>query len=196
MSRLTRPALAVLVAVVALTVAGCGDDDTTSATVVQGPDATAPAPAATAPATTTETATTPSTSTSTSTNPTATTGVPPGGVKPTTTGGAPAGGEEGEGGAGDEEAVRVPVTLTAAGGSLSPTVVTIPAFLAVEVRVSAKGGAEKLTISAPGGGTLSVAAGRTATKRLAGLKPGDYAVTSAGGGKATLHVVSGGNPGP
>jgi hypothetical protein len=180
------------VAVVALTATGCGSDDTTSATVVQGPDATAPAPApaATAPATTT------STSTPTATNPTATTGVPTGGVKPTTTGGAPAGGEQGEGGAGDEEAARVPVTLTADGGSLSPTVVTIPAFLAIELRVSAKGGAEQLTISVPGGGTLSVAAGQTATKRLAGLKPGDYPVTTAGGGKTTLHVVSGGDPGP
>lgn len=184
-------------AVVALTATGCGDDDTTSATVVQGPDARAPAPAAAAPTTTTTTeAPTTSTSTSTSTNPTATTGVPPGGVKPTTTGGAPAGGEQGEGGAGDEEAVRVPVTLTVEGGSLSPTVVTIPAFLAVELRVSAKGGAEKLTIAAPGGGTLPVAAGQTATRRLAGLKPGDYPVTTAGGGKATLHVVSGGDPGP
>ena len=184
--------------VVALTAVGCGsDDDTTSATVVQEP---ATAPDAAVPTTTTvtpsQTTTTSSTSTSTSTNPTATTGVPPGGVKPTTTGGAPAGGEQGEGGAGDEEAVRVSVTLTADGGSLSPTVVTIPAFLAIELRVSAKGGAEKLTISAPGGGSLSVVAGRTATKRLAGLKPGDYPVTTAGGGKATLHVVNGGDPGP
>jgi hypothetical protein len=180
--------------VVALTAAGCGGDDTTSATVVLEPTT---APDAAVPTTTTVTPSpTTSTSAATSTNPTATTGVPPGGVKPTTTGGAPAGGEQGEGGAGDEEAVRVPVTLTADGGSLSPTVVTIPAFLAIELRVSAKGGAEKLTISAPGGGSLSVAAGRTATKRLAGLKPGDYPVTTAGGGKATLHVVNGGDPGP
>lgn len=192
-----RLAGAALAAVVALTAAGCGSDDTTSATVVRSTTAVAPAtgPEATVPTTTTGTPTT-STSTSTSTNPTATTGVPPGGVKPTTTGGAPAGGEQGEGGAGDEEAARVPVTLTADGGALSPTVVTIPAFLAIELRVSAKGGAEKLTISAPGGGTLSVAAGKTATKRLAGLKPGDYAVTTAGGGKTTLRVVSGGDPGP
>jgi hypothetical protein len=193
---LTRSALAVLVAVVALIAMGCGEDDTTSATVVQGPDATSPTPTATAEAPATTEAPATSTPTSTSTSPTATTGVPPGGVKPTTTGGAPAGGEQGEGGAGDEEAARVPVTLTADGGSLSPTVVTIPAFLAVELRVTAKGGAEKLTISAPGAGTLSVAAGQTATKRLTGLKPGDYAVTTAGGGKATLRVVSGGDPGP
>jgi hypothetical protein len=197
-TRATRSALAALVAVVALIATGCGSDDSTPATVAQEPTTAAgPAaePDATVPTTTVVTPTT-STSTSTSTNPTATTGVPPGGVKPTTTGGAPAGGEQGEGGAGDEEAVRVPVTLTADGGALSPTVVTIPAFLAIELRVSAKGGAEKLTISAPGGGTLSVGAGQTATKRLAGLKPGDYPVRTAGGGKATLRVVSGGDPGP
>jgi hypothetical protein len=194
-----RPVLAAVVAAAALAATGCGGDDTTSATVVQGPDATAPATAtdATVPTTTTVTPTTStSTSTSTATNPTATTGVPPGGVEPETNGGAPADGEQGEGGAGDEEGARVPVTLTADGGSLSPTVVTIPAFLTVELRVTAKGGAEKLTIVAPGAGTLSVAAGQTATKRLTGLKPGDYPVTTAGGGKAMLRVVSGGDPGP
>jgi hypothetical protein len=182
--------------------AGCGGDDgPTSATVVQEPTtAVAPAtgPDATVPTTTTATPPTTGTSTTTDTNPTATTGVPSGGVTTTApeTGGAPAGGEEGQGGAGDEEAVRVPVALTTDGGALSPTIVTVPAFLAIELRVTAKGGAEKLTITAPGGGTLAVAAGQTATKRLTGLKPGDYAVTTAGGGKATLHVVRGGDPGP
>jgi hypothetical protein len=188
-----RSAAAALAGVVALAAAmGCGSDDTTSATVVQAPTtAVAPAtgPEATVPTTTTAAPTT-------STNPTATTGVPTGGVKPTTTGGAPAGGEQGEGGGGDEEAARVPVTLTADGAALSPTTVTIPAFLAIELRVTAKGGAEQLTISAPGGGTLSVPAGQTATKRLAGLKPGDYAVTTASGGKTVLRVVNGGDPGP
>jgi hypothetical protein len=86
--------------------------------------------------------------------------------------------------------------LTSAGASLSPTIVTIPAFLTIELRVTAKGGAEKLTISAPGGGTLSLRAGQTVTKRLAGLKPGDYAVSTASGGKSTLRVVNGGDPGP
>ena len=70
------------------------------------------------------------------------------------------------------------------------------AFLAVEVTVASKGTAETVTIAAPGGGTLRVAAGGTASKRLAGLKPGDYTVTTAGGGKTVLHVVSGGAPGP
>jgi hypothetical protein len=195
-------ALAAAGAVAALAVAGCGGGGTTSATVVQAPTtAVAPAtsPDAEVPTTTTATPTTTTggaTGTSTSTDPTATTGVPPGGVDPSKTGGAPAGGEQGPGGAGDEEAARVPVVLTSAGDSLSPTIVTIPAFLAIELRVTAKGGAEKLTISAPGGGTLSVRAGQTVTKRLSGLKPGDYAVTTASGGTSTLRVVNGGDPGP
>jgi hypothetical protein len=149
----------------------------------------------------------PATATQTATNPTATTGEPTGGGKPTgagtptaatppNTGGTPAGGEQAPGGAGDEQGARVPVALTADGGALSPTIVTIPAFLAVEVTVASKGTAETVTIAAPGGGTLRVAAGGTASKRLAGLKPGDYTVTTAGGGKTVLHVVSGGAPGP
>jgi hypothetical protein len=187
------------------TIAGCGDEGPSSATVVQEP-VTAVGPA-TGPDATIPTTTTPKpAATSTDTTPTATTGEPTGGGTPTgaggtqtapDTGGTPAGGEQGEGGAGDEEATRVPVELTADGGALSPTTVTIPAFLAVEVTVSATGGAEKVTITAPGGGgTLTVPAGGRATRRLAGLKPGDYTVTTASGGRATLHVVAGGDPGP
>lgn len=182
---------------------GCGGDDgPTSATVVQGSTtAVAPStgPDATVPTTTTAAPPSSAAPSSTTTDPTATTGVPTGGVQTTTapdTGGASAGGEEGEGGGGDEEATRVPVALTADGGALSPTIVTIPAFLAIELRVENRGAAEKLTISTPGGGTLAVPAGRTTTRRLTGLKPGDYAVTTAGGGKTTLHVVNGGDPGP
>jgi hypothetical protein len=185
-----RTATLLGLAALATGAAGCGggEDSPSSATVVQ------------APTTAVEPSTVPTTSTppvATDTNPTATTGEPVGGGRPggsTVTDGG--GGESGEGGAGDEEAVRVPVALTTAGASLSPSVVTIPAFLAIEVSVTARGGAEKVTISAPGGGTLSVAAGKTASKRLTGLKPGDYPVTTASGGKATLHVIAGGAPGP
>jgi hypothetical protein len=183
--------------------AGCGDDNRSTATVVQ--EATNGATqAATVPTTTTdepgvsspEIHRPPESSTTVQTNPTATTGEPDGGGAPDT-GGAPAGGEQGEGGAGDEEAVRSPVALTATGGKLSPTVVTVPAFLAVEVTVTATGAAEKVTIAAPGGGgTLSVPAGGRATKTLSGLKPGDYPVTTASGGRTVLHVVNGGDPGP
>jgi hypothetical protein len=177
--------------------AGCGSDDEPAAQSVRQGPATAPG-AATGPDPTLPTTTTPpgpaATGTTTTEAPTATTGVPT--TTAPDTGGTPAGGEQGEGGAGDEEAARVPVQLTASAGSLSPTTVTIPAFLAVEVAVTAEGGAEQVTIAAPGGGTLSVPAGGTARRRLTGLKPGDYAVTTDRGGKATLHVVSGGDPGP
>lgn len=194
-----RRAGAALVAVAALAASatGCGSDDSPSSTVVQQPTtAVAPAtgPEATVPTTTTATPPRQTTTTgpgmSTDTSPTATTGLPPGGVDPGKKG------EQKPGGGGDEEPARVPVTLTTAGAALSPTIVTIPAFLEIELRVTAKGGAEKLTISAPGGGTIAVPAGKTITKRLTGLKPGDYAVTTASGGKSTLRVINGGDPGP
>jgi hypothetical protein len=144
-----------------------------------------------------ETQRSPENSITVGTTPTATTGEPTTTSTAPDTGGAPAGGEQGEGGAGDEEAVRTPVALTADGGALSPTTVTVPAFLALEVTVTSKGGAEKVTIDAPGGGgTLAVPAGGKVTKNLSGLEPGDYTVSTARGGKTTLHVVNGGDPGP
>jgi hypothetical protein len=177
-------------------VSGCGNDPA-SKTVVQEPSpAVGPpsGPDATLPTTTTPPS---STSTSTDTNPTATTGEPTTtSTAPNDTGGTPAGGEQGPGGAGDEEPARVPVALTADGGSLSPTTVTLPAFLAVEITVTAKGGAEQVTVSAPGGGAMAVPAGGKQTMRLGGLQPGAYSVTTAGGGKTLLRVVSGGAAGP
>jgi hypothetical protein len=188
----TRRSVAVLAAAVLAIVpgaAGCGSDDEPAATTSTPSEAAGPttgaapaaSPQATEPTVATPTTTTPATTTA----PTATTG------EPTTTTG-----ESGAGGGGDEEPVRVPVSLTASGATLSPTTVTVPAFLAVEIRIAGRGGATKATISAPGGGTLDVPAGGTAVKRLTGLKPGDYTVTTAAGGKTTLHVVNGGDPGP
>ncbi|MDX6732441.1 MAG: hypothetical protein QOC54_2389, partial [Baekduia sp.] len=109
-------------------------------------------------------------------------------------GGTPAGGEQAPGGAGDEEGARVPATFTASGATLTPARITVPAFLPVDLSVTAKGAAQKVTIE--GAGTLDVAAGATGHQRIAGLKPGDYAVTTSGGANAVLHVVSGGAPGP
>lgn len=175
---------AVVLAVVAALAAGCGDDEPTPSGEGVAPT-TAVAPA-TAPD-----ATVPTTATTT---PTATTGVPKGGATPTTPT-TTTGGESGEGGAGDEEAVRVPVALTLGDNAFTPSIVTVPAFLTLEVTVTSSRSAT-VTISAPGGGTLAVPAGGTATKRLAGLKAGDYSVTAGGGAKTTLHVVNGGDPGP
>jgi hypothetical protein len=58
--------------------------------------------------------------------------------------------------------------------------------------VTAQGAAQRVTVAVPGAPTLDVAAGATGRRPLAGLKPGDYAVTTASGGSAMLHVVSGG----
>jgi hypothetical protein len=199
-----RAALVALGAVVAVAVGGCGSDDTRSATVVQQPTTAVAPPGSgddTIPTTTSPSASTTSTSgsggTEATTTPTATTGLPVGGrTTPDDTGGTSADSEQGQGGAGDEEATRVPAAFAATGTALSPTTITIPAFLAIDVMVTATDGAQRLTIAAPGGGAMDVAAGRTATKRLSGLKPGDYTITTARGGRATLHVVSGGDPGP
>jgi hypothetical protein len=167
------PKLLLSTAVVALGVLGCGGDDGASPTVAR-----------TAPQVTTRTAGTtaeqPST-TPTATAPTATTGVPP---------------EDQEGGAGDEEPARVPAAFAVEAGRITPKTITVPAFLTVELRLTAKAAPAKVTLDAPGGETYDVAAGGTARVEVNGLKPGDYPVRVEDGGTATLHVVSGGAPGP
>src|SRR4051812_36556276 len=185
-----RTRLAALAAVLVLSSTGlaCGGDDQVAQTVSTGATAPAGAPP-TAPVTTPIPTAPPATSAPTAPaapgTPTATTGAPTGGTT------APA--ESAPGGAGDEEAIRTPAAFVVEGGRVTPAVVTVPAFLAVELRVTSRGAARRVTI--PGGSTLDVAAGGTATRRLAGLKPGDYAVQAEGGGAAVLRVTSD-SPGP
>lgn len=159
--------LACVIAAVAL--AACGDDARTTGS---GEGADLPG---------TSTATTTAATTPSAAAPTATTGVPVGGVTTST-------GESGAGGAGDEEPARVPVTLTHASGSLSPTTVTVPAFLSLEIRISGPA----TTATLPGGGQLAA----PGTKTITGLKPGKYTISTADGGRTTLDVVNGGDPGP
>jgi hypothetical protein len=83
-----------------------------------------------------------------------------------------------------------------AGATITPARITVPAFLAVDLRITAERAAQRVTVDAPGVGTIDVAAGGTARRLLAGLRPGDYRVTSDAGGDAVLHVVAGGAPGP
>lgn len=182
---MTARATAVLACVVAVALAACGDDAKTTGSG-EGAE-----PAGTSTVTTTAARTTPSpaatTTTTTTTAPTATTGLPEGGVTTEQTTSTSTG-ESGEGGAGDEEPARVPVTLTHAAGALSPTTVTVPAFLSLEVRISGPA----TTATLPGGAKLAV----PGTKTLTGLKPGKYAISTADGGRTTLDVVNGGDPGP
>lgn len=190
MSQSLRAGVLAGLALVALLSAGCGDD---AATVAQ--ESTSAVPAATTPAavpttttTTPASGTTPAPSTAesgtgTETAPTATTGQPTG--------------ETVEGGAGDEEAIRVPAAFRVrADGTVTPEQITVPAFLPVEITITVAGADRRVTVQAPGAGVFDVAGGGTARKRLAGLKAGEYAVVVQGGGRATLRVTPGGDAGP
>jgi hypothetical protein len=180
--RAASASLACVVAAVAL--AACGDDAKTTDSG-EGADPSGTSTVATTPPAGVSTTVTGSVGRTVTTAPTATTGVPEGGV---TTGETTSTGESGEGGAGDEEPARVPVTLTHRAGALSPTTVTVPAFLSLEVKVTGA----STTATLPGGAKLTVPGTRTIT----GLKPGRYAITTADGGRTTLDVVNGGDPGP
>src|SRR4051794_19695300 len=166
-----------LMAALSISLGGCGGgDDAPSSERAATPDPTA---AATATATSTPTATSTATTTATAT---AT---------------ATAGGENQEGGAGDEAEARVPVALTVGtDGTISPSTVSVPAFLALELQVRNRtGGAIRFTMEgADPPGPFEVAAGATSHARVSGVKKGRYTITIEGVGTATL--VSGTEPGP
>jgi hypothetical protein len=95
------------------------------------------------------------------------------------------------GGAGDEQPIRVPATYTFTAGGLTPPVVSVPAFLGIELTlVSADGHAHSATIATDHGTrTLSVAAGARSSLQLTGMKRGTYAVSADGGAEtAKLDV--------
>jgi hypothetical protein len=122
------------------------------------------------------------------TTPTATTGVPPGGGS----GGTTAPTESQPGGAGDEEAIRVPAAFRINGTTATPAVVNVPAFLAIELRLtSGDGQPHRVRIADV---DLELAAGGTAVNEMDGLKAGDYPLVVDGRKAATLHV--GAEPGP
>jgi hypothetical protein len=174
---------ALLVALLSASTLGCGGSDGGGTTAQQLPSSaptSVPTTATPTPAQTTPTATGPSTVGSAPSTSTPTTGT----------------GESGPGGAGDEEPARTPAAFTIGPGGIAPQTITVPAFLAVDVALTAEGGAQRVTIAAPGGQTVDVAPGGTRHVVLDGLKPGDYAVTTATGARGTLHVVRGGDPGP
>jgi hypothetical protein len=159
-----RPLLVLLV-VAAL--AGCGDDETVSAP--------SPTPEATAVATEQPTATPTATETPT---PTATEQPAP---------------EEQEGGAGDEEAARVPARFVVTASGIEPPRVSIPAFLAIELIVVNRLD-EPIEAQLEGADALPVAAGDTARARLDGRRPGRFVVDFGPAGQALL--VTGAEVGP
>jgi hypothetical protein len=155
------------VLLVAAALAGCGDDETVSA----------PSPMPEATAVETETPTPTPTATET---PTATPTEQP----------AP---EDSEGGAGDEEAARVPAAFTVDAGGVHPPQVAVPAFLAIELSVQ-NGFASPITVRLDGAEPFRVLPYATEVVRLEGRRPGRH-VIDFGRGKQGL-LVTGAEPGP
>jgi hypothetical protein len=101
--------------------------------------------------------------------------------------------EEQEGGAGDEEPIRVPATFTFTRAGIRPPVVAVPAFLPVELAgVSRDRHPHTLNFQ---GTVVEVPAGGRASVRLDGLKAGRYPV-AVDGRENAVTIVSGAEPGP
>jgi hypothetical protein len=156
-----------LAVLLAAAVAGCGEDETTSAP--------SPSPEATAVATDEPTPTQTATET-----PSATPTEQP----------AP---EEQEGGAGDEEAARVPARFVVSGTGIKPPQVSVPAFLAIELIVANRTD-DQLLVRLEDSDPFPVAAGDTVRAQLDGRRKGSYVVDFGAAGKALL--VTGAEPGP
>jgi hypothetical protein len=152
---------------VAAALAGCGDDETVSAP--------SPTPEATAVATETPTPTPTPTETP---SPTATEQPAP---------------EEQEGGAGDEEAARVPAAFTVDSAGVHPPQVSVPAFLAIELSVQ-NGFGSPITVRLEGAEPFRVGVYATEVVRLDGRRPGRYVIDFGRGKKGLL--VTGAEPGP
>jgi len=164
-----------------MALSACGGDSAPSGAAETSPTATV----LTAPPATTATTAPPTT-------PTATTGVPPASATTGTDTVAP---EERPGGAGDEEPTRIPAQVTIDGATATPATITVAAFLPIELRIVAHDGVRRATLDAPGGGTIDLTGGE-ATRRLDGLKPGRYTLTTDSGARMTLRVTPGGEVGP
>lgn len=162
----------------ALALTACGGGNTGSGTTnptASAPDATAPPTDATQPGT------------APTTTPPATT------TAPTQTQTVPAGGDDGGGG---EQQVRVPASFVVTpSGRLTPSTITVPPFLAVEISIRADDGrSHTLVLQTPTPHTLQVAGGKRAAVRIAGLRAGRYPVTLDG--RRAGALVAGGEVGP
>jgi hypothetical protein len=159
--------------IVAAALAGCGgdDDQTSSATA-------APPPSATATPSETPTATaTPTPSATEQPSPTAT-------QSP----------EDQPGGAGDEEAIRVPAEFTISPGlKISPQQISVPAFLQIEFIVHNKSD-QPVDVTWVTGKLMTVQPHDNASTTVKGRKKGSYVVSANPGGDAV--IVTGVEPGP
>jgi hypothetical protein len=109
------------------------------------------------------------------------------------------GGPSGDGGdepAGGEQQIRVPASFVVEpGGRLTPSTITVPPFLAVEISVRADDGKpHRLVVRTMPPHVLRVVAGKRAAVRIHGLRPGRYPVMLDGHRAGAL--VAGGEVGP
>ncbi len=103
--------------------------------------------------------------------------------------------ESSPGGAGDEQAIRVPATFTLAGGRFRPPEVSVPPFLAVQITVvSREPRFHRILLETPHPRAFVVPPGGRVTLRVPGQRPGRYRLSAPGAGAATLAVGS--EPGP
>jgi hypothetical protein len=163
---------AVVGLVIAAALAGCGGDDTESTSATP-----APPPMATDTPTATPTATATPT-------PTATTQPSP----------TPTSAEDQPGGAGDEEAIRVPAEFTISSNlKITPPQISVPAFLQIEFIVHNKSD-QPVDVFWAGGKLMTVEPHDNASRTVPGRKKGSYVVSAKPGGDAL--VVTGVEPGP
>jgi hypothetical protein len=92
--------------------------------------------------------------------------------------------------------VRVPASyVIRSGGKLNPPVVTVPAFLAVQLSVaSGDGSAHTVLVKTPSPHTLEVPAHGRKAILIGGQKAGQYAIVVDGKPAGSLTI--GGEPGP
>jgi hypothetical protein len=166
---------AAVVIALAMAVSGCdGDDEESSATL--------PTDTVTTP---TQTATVEAPTETEQESPEAETEAAPGETGP----------EDQPGGAGDEEPARTLALLTAEDGRITPRVVRVPAFIAIQVELRSKDGREyglrfgDVTITA-GGGLSSV------STTIDGLRPGKAITGEPTGPGNPVRIEATAEPGP
>jgi hypothetical protein len=164
--------MAALAALLALAVAGCGDDDEPSGDGTE-PKAT---DTATAERTTPKRTNTGATGTE-------------------TTGGTPASPEDQPGGAGDEDVARSPAFFTGRGGQIGPRVVRVPPFLAIRVELRSSDQesyglrfGKKSVVTGSGVGSASTT--------LDGLRPGRSITGTPIGAGNRVRIEASAEPGP
>jgi hypothetical protein len=96
--------------------------------------------------------------------------------------------EDQEGGAGDEEAARLRVDLTIDGEGITPPIVTVTPFLALELVV--RNDTPRRHTLRFRGQRRNVPAGRTTRLRAPGVRPGGYEIDAGAAGEVRLVAAA------